>query len=305
MKKWVKIILSVIIAIALVMAGIFLINFLNGNKPSSDYTVRNNVKYYEEDYTVKYATVLDAMFSTGWSVSSKEKKRDEIEGCIHTDNRDIDYYLWVIEYTDFKGDRRVFELNNHIQLSDQIEDYFTDWIANYYEIKYVNEYMKDIPIYNGSYTYTFMVNPSWGSDDGWSQADWDRVRDSIDRYVESFGTVEGAIDFSTLVPEKVFKDYPVHLSVHIALDDEKDGAIEKEKIDKLAKERVEAMINKIAENTNGDFNAEFSVNSMLCRSKLYNNETYWRWSYVKGEKMSDTDDHKLYEAYKKQCFEKE
>ncbi|GEM_PF-5299232 len=105
----------------------------------------------------------------------------------------------------------------------------------------------------------------------------------IDEYKKNLATAEDAVDFCTLVPEEVFRYYPISLPVSILLKDENCDDNEKERIDRLAKERTEQMINGFDLRTNGYFNAKFSVDSKLEESKLYDGESEWRWRYVAGQ----------------------
>jgi hypothetical protein len=235
------------------------------------------------------------MFSTGWSVTDKVKKRESVDGCEHIDTRDIDYFVWSIEYTDINGTKKEFKLNNQMTLAYQVDNYLTESIKEYYETEYFDKYYGDISVAKKSVYVTF-PNPSLSTYDDITSNEWQAILDSVDSYEKSLAEVENAVDFSTLNPQNVFQVYPLNVSMYIALDDLSG--------DKLAKERTEQMLKEISQNTNGCFNVEVHITGEQYDDKLYDGESNWLWYYIKGKEIGTYDEWSFYNAYKKQCFEK-
>ena len=106
----------------------------------------------------------------------------------------------------------------------------------------------------------------------------------IDEYKKNLATAEDAVDFCTLVPEEVFRYYPISLPVSILLKDENCDDNEKERIDRLAKERTEQMINGF------DLRNWKKVSFMMVKVSGDGD-----MSQVK--EYMDYSEHKLYEIY--------
>jgi hypothetical protein len=302
-----KKIFAVCIVFVLAVMAAFIFGYCVKNvndEPDVIYKVRDDVKYYEEDYTVKYSDVLDKMFSTGWSVTDKAEKRESVDGCEHTDTRDIDYFVWSIEYTDINGTKNEFKLDNHTTLAYQVDNYLTKSIKEYYETEYFDKYYGDISVANRGVCVTF-PNPPLSTDDDITYDEWDAILDSVDSYEKSLAEVENAVDFSTLNPQKVFEAYPLNVYLYITLDDVSGDKLAGNKFvdNEFVKKRTEQMLEEISQNTNGCFNVEVSITGEQYDDKSDDGEIDWLWYYIKGKEINTYDEWSFYNAYREQCFE--
>jgi len=238
-------------------------------------------KVYDVDFTKQYKRTLDAMFENNWTVKSKKEKTEEPEetcDCGIEELTPIKYTEWTLQYTDEKGELQEFILNNKDQLSNQIENYIEDYIPQFYEKHFFNEYLKDIPLKEGSYVYGFLDRVSTNP-----QAEENKVWVStVEKYRKSLETPEGTICFSKLTPANAFEMCPMYLSINISIDDGKYSALDKQNLEEHTRKQVDLMIAAMNSFANNKFNAEISVSSNQENDALYDGNLRWVWNYIQG-----------------------
>jgi len=237
-------------------------------------------KVYDVDFTKQYKRTLDAMFENNWVVKSKVAKIEEPEtcDCQLEKPKPIKYTEWTLQYTDEKGEFHEFILNNKEQLSDQIENYIEDYVPQFYKKHFFNEYLKDIPLKEGSYVYGFLdrvsTNPQAEENKDWVS--------TVEKYKKDLETPEGTICFSKLTPANAFEMCPMYLSINISIDDGKYSALDKKKLEEHTRKQVDLLIAAMNSFANNKFNAEISVTSNQGDDALYDGKQSWNLYYIQG-----------------------
>lgn len=253
------------------------------------------IRVYDADYTKKYEDTLNAMFDNEWTIKSVEERYEEYEEvCSHVDSRPQQFIEWTVEYHDGNSELRTFVFDNRQSLSSQIENYITQYIADYYKENFYDVYIKDVPLAPSSYVYGFFVH-------NFPYKSYDEVKEmeeKTDVYSKNLNTPEGTICLSKLTPANVFEMCPIYLSINVSFS-EYSG--DKALFEKKVMNQVEDMIEDMNEFTNNHLTASINIGYHEIVDLHTGNRSYY-WTYVLGNHIFNADgwafDRHVFDGYK-------
>lgn len=293
MNKWISVLMIIVIILSAGACSIIdkdLNALMEGIGIYDEHIApTEGIRTYNEDYIKKYEDTFNVMFDNNWKVIAKEDKYKEYEEiCPHVDTRPQQYTQWTIEYYDGSKNNQTFTFDNRGSLSDQIQEYIRNYIADYYKENFYDVRMKDIPLASSSYVFGFLTKMTANRDD---KENRHRTKKS-DEFLERLETPQGAICLSKLTPANSFEMCPVYLTIRISFSEFKGDKI---KFEESAQKEVEKMIADMNEFTGYHLNASI-IMKYSENTYLENGERSLRWHYVQGEKV-DGIDSSYFERY--------
>jgi len=311
MKK-VIFILIIVIAIALISACSESTSYENEDAPRIHFTdssvrstlyteVDSRIRIFYVDFFEKYKDTLNAMFDYEWTLLSIEEIYIPIEivgmrywtrsaplpdGYIKAPEQ---FTEWTIEYHDGNGEIRHFVLNNHRNFSNQIIQYVTSHISEYYAEKFLENCETGV-----------LVNSVHGivlrSDFADSQRDY-----ALREYIRLLATPEGAINLSSLTPANVFELVPLYLSFQLNLGYYTGYCRQLyeeiyEEIISEHLERVDSIMEAMNYFANNHLNAKVSVISHIENEGVRH---HGGWRYIQGDRIdAEIYPQALFESYR-------
>ena len=169
-----------------------------------------------EDYPSLYADELKLIFGDHTLGERTEKHiKGEVCSCgYHQD--EIDYYEWIVTYTDACGQDMQCRLNNYESLPSQLFDWLGAQIETHFYANYVERYFEG-RLRAGSYCFCFIgrVCTGWS---GGNEEERSHV-ETCTAWEENARANGPLIPLASLDYAELFDLYPILLSIHVKLDD--------------------------------------------------------------------------------------
>ena len=272
------------------------------------YYNRHAVKtiYYTEDYTELYKEELRIIFGENYRIGEKETITIEGEDCSSGYHADTAIYdQWEISYEDRLGQKYTQTLNNKDTLENQQLRWLEEQLEQHYKKQFLVEHfeegmLQDLSVEENGRTYCFVFigNPVKSSTSA-EKEEYDRARKAGYRYweqlLDALGDKENMIHLWELDYQQIFRDFPMKVSLHLSIDDEKLAGDEKAEFEKAVREKTLQVLEAVKAESSNTCNLNVNICCAQGREKLYDGEGNWNYRLLQGEKVETGGDYKDYD----------